>query len=419
VWRETNRPYTAAVATLLYAIYPAFVYSQAIWLTNQMHLLASLVVLVALLVWQRACRVGRSAWWWLLVLQLVAFGLKEDTIMLLPLVFALTWLRRWMRGDIRMPPVSVLLAGAVLLLALPYWRYVALGRHLGGYGMPTFDKGLNNLAKGLGVFLQRPAKRPWQGVANWYSLACLGLGTLAGAFRRNSTSLYVIGSGVFIFACFNLPFYLVAKGEQVHLLGLGCVVVLAGSLDALHTAWTAKPLRQAVGAAGAVAALCFLPVTRSIATDFAPCNPNTLYTDDIALGWWVVPYEIKEWLRQKPATCKAGASLVPLNQALPTVTWALSREIDETGTPVHWTADRALVLLRPSASRANVMVRSPAASKDTPTTVVLDSDGGTVRVEDDRWHTQTVCSRVRSDAAVRHASPGNRVNPVFIPTSVS
>jgi len=41
VWRETNRAYGAAVATLLYAIYPAFVYSQAIWLTNQMHLFAA------------------------------------------------------------------------------------------------------------------------------------------------------------------------------------------------------------------------------------------------------------------------------------------------------------------------------------------------------------------------------------------
>src|SRR5258705_40848 len=34
VWRETNRAYATAIATLLYVIYPAFVYSPAIWLTN-------------------------------------------------------------------------------------------------------------------------------------------------------------------------------------------------------------------------------------------------------------------------------------------------------------------------------------------------------------------------------------------------
>lgn len=392
VWTETRRPYAAAMATFLYAVHPVFVYSQAVWLTNQMHLFASLVVLAALLVWQRACRMGGAAWWWLLVLQLVAFGFKEDTIMLLPLLFALTWLRRWMAGDVRMPPASVLVAAVVLLSALPYWRYVALGRHLGGYGMPNFDKGWSNLAKGLDVFLQRPARRPWQGAAGWYSLACLGLGTLAAVLRRNWTSLYVIGSGVLIFACFNLPFYLVAKGEQYHLLGLGCVVVLAGSLDALQTAWSARPLRQAVGAAGAIAALAFLPVTRNIATDFAPCTPNTLYTDDIVLGWWVVPYEIKEWLRQKPATCKAGQVPVPLDRALTTATWALGREVDETGTPVHWTSDRALVLIQPSVSRANVTVRSPAASKELPMTVLLHSDGGTGQIvlTDTGWHSQTV-----------------------------
>src|SRR5258705_2006527 len=211
VWRETNRAYAAAIATLLYAIYPAFVYSQAIWLTNQMHLFASLVVLGALLVWQRARRVGGAAWWWLLVLQVVGFGFKEDTIMLLPLLIGLTLLRRWMIGDARMPPMPVLLTAAALLVALPYWRYVALERHLGGYGMPAFDKGWSNLSRGLDVFLQRPAKRPWQAAAGWDSLACLVPGLAAALFRRNWSSLYLLGCGALVAVSFNLPFYLVAK----------------------------------------------------------------------------------------------------------------------------------------------------------------------------------------------------------------
>jgi len=291
-----------------------------------------------------------------------------------------------------MPPMPVLLTAAALLVALPYWRYVALGRHLGGYGMPAFDKGWSNLSRGWDVFLQRPAKRPWQAAAGWYSLACLVPGLATALLRRNWSSLYLLGCGALVAVSFNLPFYLVAKAEQYHLVGLGCVIVLAGGLDALHTAWRSTGIRQTLGTAGAAAALCFVPVTRNIATDFAPCSAITLNTDEIVLGWWVVPYEVKEWLRQKPATCKAAGVPVPLNEALTTATWALGRETDESGAPVHWTRDRAVVLLRPSTLRANVTVRSPVASKAETTTVVLHSDGGTVRLvlNDGAWHTQTV-----------------------------
>ena len=418
VWRETRRTYASAMATLLYAIYPAFVYSQAVWLTNQMHLFASVVVLIALLVWQRAHRLGGAAWWWLLVLQAIGFGFKEDTIMLLPLLLALTLLRRWTLRDARLPPLAVLGCAALLLAALPYWRYVALGKHLGGYGMPDAERGWANLSRGLDAFLQRPARRPWQAFAGRYSVACLLLGALAAVLRRNRSSLYLIGCGALIAACFNLPFYLVAKAEQYHLVGLGCVIILAGSLDGLQSAWRSRPLRQSVGAVAAAASLCFLPVTRDIVRDFEPCSAGTLYTDDLVSGWWVVPYEIKEWLRQKPAACKAGQAPPALTEALTTVTWALGREIDETGVPVHWTKDHAVVLFPPSVSRAEVTVRSPVASKELPTTVMLRSGAAEARIvlTDGRWTTQTI----KFKNSLWTTLSGSRrldieVSPVFIP----
>jgi len=136
------------------------------------------------------------------------------------------------------------------------------------------------------------------------------------------------------------------------------------------------------------------------------------------LGWWVVPYEVKEWIRQKPEICKAGGTPAPLDAALTTATWALSREIDEAGVPVHWTSHHAVILLGPSASRANVTIRSPVASQAEPTTIVLRSGGGTVQLvlTDGDWHTQTVRLRnsMRTSLSGMHRLDVD-VSPVFIP----
>jgi hypothetical protein len=86
VWRETESRRAAMLAAGIYGVHPALAYSQAVWLTNQMHLLASLVVLLALLAWQRARTRSARAWWPLAVLQLVGFGVKEDLVMLAPLL---------------------------------------------------------------------------------------------------------------------------------------------------------------------------------------------------------------------------------------------------------------------------------------------------------------------------------------------
>ena len=130
------------------------------------------------------------------------------------------------------------------------------------------------------------------------------------------------------------------------------------------------------------------------------------------------PYEIKEWLRQKTLICNSGNPLVSLNEALTTATWALGREVDQTGTAVHWTSRRALILIRPSAVRINLRVRSPVASRETPTTVLLRPDAGTARLvlNDTRWQTQTV--RFRN--SIWHRLSGMHsleieVSPVFIP----
>src|SRR5262249_52087629 len=116
-WRELASARAGVVATILYAIHPAFAYSQAVWLTNQMHLIASALVLVSMLVWQRVRARPAVDWWPLGVLAIVGFGVKEDLVMLAPLLIGLTVLRALLRRDVPMPPWPVTAAGIGLPVA--------------------------------------------------------------------------------------------------------------------------------------------------------------------------------------------------------------------------------------------------------------------------------------------------------------
>jgi hypothetical protein len=238
--------------------------------------------------------------------------------------------------------------------------------------------------------------------------------------HKRGSGVYLFGCGLLIALAFNAPFYLVAKAEQYHLVGLGCVVMLAGALHTIEDALRAHPgVGRPLAAATLAGAVSFLPVTRNIVADFAPCSAGTLYTDDIVLGWWVVPVEFKQWLGRKAAACKAGAPFTALEQGISSAIYALGRETDETGAAVNWTSDTGLVLLRGSATRADVTFRSPIASATEHVVVLLRADGGSaVRVEltDGNWHTQTVRFR-RSLRAWLAGSHRLRisVSPVFVP----
>lgn len=415
VWREVRRVPAALCAAGLYAIYPPFVYSQALWLTNQMHLWASLTVLSAMIVWQRARTSGGAAWWVLLALQVVAFGFKEDTIMLLPAVVLLTAVRAWLMRDVRLPSSRVMMAALLLVIALPVWRSAALEWHLGGYGRPGFERGWSNLMGIVNVFLERPAKRPWQAFTGDYSAILVIGAVIAAALRRQWRSLHLLFCGVIVALAFNLPFYLVSKGEQYHLVALGLVLTIAGALDTIHQRW---PGRRGSGVACLVMlpAIAFVPVTRNLAGDFAPCSPITLGTDRIVETWAIVPEEIRAWLRAKPDQCRAG-TVRPLT-TLPVVVWARGRETDETGAAAEWTTDRALLLFSMGTPRVNITVRTPIAAGDAPSTVRIESGSSvyTIVLSDGDWHTQTI--RFTSGLRGRLAGMSRvslRVSPTFVP----
>ena len=85
----TGRALAAAVAALLVVAHPTMPYSLVAWVTNQMHLVQTLVVLSAFL-WWHAVRARTIVWWLpLLVFGAAAFMVKEDGLMLLPAIVAL------------------------------------------------------------------------------------------------------------------------------------------------------------------------------------------------------------------------------------------------------------------------------------------------------------------------------------------
>ncbi len=362
VWREVGSARAAAFATALYAIHPALVYSQAVWLTNQMHLMASLLVLTSLLEWQRVRAKPARAWWALVVLQVVGFGIKEDLVMLAPLLVALTFLRHTMQRDTPAPSWSLAAAGVVLPLGFFWLRYKMLGR-IGGYGpLPPLAEAWDHATSGLiGVFRQLPAKRPWQPFASMLSQGLLIAGAIGGFFRRREAHLLV--TGLVLAIAFDAPFVFVAKPEQYHLVALGAVLALAGAIDVVVSLVPAALPRAVVTLLLALASLSFFSVTRSLIGDFAPCSPITLSTDAIVGEWWVVPPEIQDWLRAKPAQCRMGA-LVPLGDSISTATWAYGADVDGEGRRSQWTSGHAVILVTARAAAMTIGVWSPVASPE-------------------------------------------------------
>jgi hypothetical protein len=379
VWRETGTRWTGVAATALYAIHPSMAYAQAVWLTNQMHLISSLVVLLALLIWQQVRTQSPVAWIPIAVLQLIAFGFKEDTLALTPLLLTLTAVRNRIVGDVPKPAWPLVAAGVAVTAVLPWLRYSMLDR-LGGYGLPGLEQGWSNFRRGLdGVMRLVPARRPFQSIASAFSTALLLLGSVC-SFRRRSDGRYLFVAGLLMAVFFNAPFVLVSKAEQFHLVTLGIVVALVGSAQAVIEALPQMRLQLLVAGVMGLGALTFAPLTRHIASDFAPCAPNTLRTDALAADWWIVPDEIQAWLRNKPNACRAG-TIAPVTEALGTVSWAYGLEPDETGRPFQWTAARSVIFVDRRSSRLLIAVRHPIAKPDDPVRLVVRGPQGDVKAQ--------------------------------------
>jgi hypothetical protein len=469
----------SAFGAWLYAVHPAFPYAQVSWLTNQMHLAQSLVVLAALLAWQSA-RDRHPAWWApVAALAAVAFLVKEDGIMLLPVLAALTALRTAILGARAPRGWPALLGSAMAILAgLLAFRQARLGR-LGGYRVPELRAFVPNYLKGIeSAFFLWPTTRIWQAVASvigasavlgtlwaarrragrralrlagvglaivlllnvpaacsskvayslvaWQGLASgaaigvLALGLGAAIWNRQRFPLFLIAAGTAVALGFDAPFVLVSKREQYHLIALGSVLAMAGAAQAM-CALPARPVRRRICAVALVAATLPFPLlARHLAGDFLPCAAPVLKADEGVKGWWVVPPEIKAWTDVKAERCAAGLDPGDVLN-LPAVSWDVFPEVERDGPHAfRWTSERPVALFPRDAESATLAVRRPDASPGSPVRVTIFGSGGTgqVTLDSGDWRTVTVPFRPDVLSALRRAQRVDlRVEPWFVPAA--
>ncbi len=456
VRNERGRTPIAYTAVWLYAVHPSLPHAQVSWLTNQMHLAESLVVLLALLAWQWTRKYPRGSLVAVVTLAVMAFLIKEDGVMLLPAIAALSLARSWLL-NVQMPgrEMAILIGFIFIDIVLVFFRQQRLGG-LGGYALPDLDAALTNFTRGLtaSLFLW-PTRTPWRALASALGMVtivtallfarwrrdrvvvlALGLGLLvvlglnlpgltlprpyplwtwqaiasgsvvsvliAGSgvalWRLDRPALFLIAAGALILLCFNTPFVLVSKREQYHLLALGSVILLAGSVQALSQVARGRIRLACVGALIVSACVASPLLARRQAASFLPCATNVLALDKEARGWWILPSELRSWIDAKERACVSSGT-VGSPTDLPQVAWGV---YDEGPAGAHagsrWTSDRAVLLLGQATTAVSIGVRRADATPGHPVRVLLETTDGSVTVILD--------SAEKRYATVRFRKPG-------------
>ena len=381
----------AIAGTALFVAHPAMPYALVCWPTNQMHLAETVTVIAALWWWSRV-RTKPFLWWTpLLLLGVAAALIKEDGVLLLPALVVLHTLHRGI-ADPRDPPLPVLFSilGALAIAGVLLARAAAL-HGIGGYALPDAQQAWTNFTKGLrSVVLLVPARRPWQLQASWFAAALPLAGLVAAIVRRNRAALFCLASGAALTVLFNLPFALVSKVEQYHLLAAGAVLMLTGGAVALLDG--PRRLLNVIAALILIAGVTAMAaVSKHIAGDFQPFGPIVMHRDTIVEGWAPVPEELRAYLARKREPGAAGRlSPNPIDE-LRVVSWGfLGHEQDNRGTPYRWLGGRSgRILVTSGASSIVIPVRHLIELTREPVTVGLRVDGREVyraALADSEWH---------------------------------
>ncbi len=245
-FRLTASSLAGVLTTIVYAAHPAMPYSLVAWVTNQMHLIESIVVLSALIWWDAVRHRGFRWWLPLLGFAVVAFLIKEDGIMLLPAILVLEAIRRLVGDDYRSNvPAAFVVAAAILILLLVGIRGWALASAL-SERRPSTSIAWHNYVHGLNGLLRLvPADRRWQPAASWF-VSVVPLAALALWRRLPKGPRVTLTCGIAITLLFNLPFIFITKAEQMHLVALGAVLSYCRCVgwSAVRVAGSRGPIRR-------------------------------------------------------------------------------------------------------------------------------------------------------------------------------
>jgi len=373
VYAMTRLAVPAALASALFTAHPSMPYALVSWAANQMHLLALLLVVCGVLWWLHVK--DRSAPWWspLLLIQVLAFLVKEDGIVFAPLIVALHGAHQRARtGRWACPPWGFLVPAVMLLCLMPIGRYAALGE-LGGYGLPRGGKMLANLAAGpAGVLLQVPASRAGQLTLRWLSIGAVVLGSLAAALTRDRQVVPLAATGLAVIVLFDAPLALAVKAEQLHFIATGSVLLVTAGFTALYRASHRPSWRAVVAGAALVTLAASTLVARSIARDFAPCAPRTLATNAIVREWAAVPFEIRQGLPTRPDACmnQPGTRMT----GLPLIAFGAQGWEQDGLDAFRWTGKHVVLLV--SAAREQVLLRARLRNPHVSSTALRVRVGG-------------------------------------------
>jgi hypothetical protein len=358
-YRLAGRAAAGFVALLLTVVHPAMPYALVAWVTNQMHLLEAILVLLACCWWDAVRRRGVAWWIPLLPLAIAAFLVKEDGIMLLPCVVALHLVRRQLvERDLPRVPSTFIALAFVVIAGLLFIRSEAL-TGLTSRPVPSAARALHNYATGLyRVFCLAPADRPWQVAASWYVMGAPFTALILWR-RTGAGARALLASGACMALLFDLPFVFVTKAEQLHLVALGAVIVLAASVIAILDAAGSRAARAAVFALATAGGAALAAVTLDVTRDFEPFGPIVLAHDDIVRGWAAVPSEVRDYLARKREP--AAASRLPPNPArgLERITFGTyGKERAPDGVVYEWMSGRRTeILLAPAVQTVTIPLR--------------------------------------------------------------
>jgi hypothetical protein len=338
-----------------WCVHPNLPISLVAWATNQMHLLQTITCLTGLLWWFHVK--SKPAIWWtpLLAVQVIAFLVKEDGVLLLPFICLLHGLY-WLVVDrtVTRPTVGAVVTGGALIAALWFWRRQALGG-LGGYRVSWDSDTLTaNLAKGLtrALFL-RPARTLTLQIQSWYAIGVVLAATGCAVYWRHWRTLFAISVGVGMALIFNLPFALVTKAEQYYLIATGAVFAVAASADVFSRSLGLLP-RITIVALSVPVVLAMHGTARDAADLFAPANEATRATDTLA-NWAAVPIEIRTWIPHKLTPPHTGN----LARDLPIVVFgAYDPERDRGGHVYRWTSGRVTTFVNADATSLRFSLRA-------------------------------------------------------------
>lgn len=306
VARETGAACTGLIAAMLVLAHPETPSSLAAWVSQLFHLSAALAVLAAMLTWQRSREGGLRGWLATLLWLTVGVLVKEDVVMVAPVLVVWQWWRARLIGDVARPSASVLTAIGTWMATYAAVRTLALGS-LGGYPPPAPARAaLNLLEAWLYTFGYQftPTAASMGAVSGAGIVALFALAWRARRETRPALRL-LAAYGLTLGAGVSLPLLVIVGHSRVHLLVLATGITIAALLSAVADAPRTRGVLRS--RAGIFCALIWCAAVGTATwrhtSTYAPCRPESLARDREVLTWHLIDAETRAFIVGRISAC--------------------------------------------------------------------------------------------------------------------